>query len=263
MDAEKQSDAIWRKAARSGPVAAAILLIATIAAHAGDPAKPAPAPGDAAAPSPWLLGDWGGERTKLQKQGVDIQFGYVSEVALNALGGTETEITNTDQWTGGVTLDLNKLFGWSGATFQTTLTQRSGRNLSDDANLVTLQQVQEVFGRGQTIRLTQFWLDQSFDHGFVDWKIGRMPFGDDFASFHCDFMNLTFCGADPGNLVGNYIFNWPISQWATRVKFSLGKEELQFWSPQTKAWGVEPGTFDVWAGDDSTATLHAELTVTP
>lgn len=133
-----------------------------------------------------------------------------------------------------MTLDLNKLFGWSGATFQTTLTQRTGRNLSDDANLGTLQQVQEVFGRGQTIRLTQFWLDQSFDQGLIDWKIGRMPFGDDFASFHCDFMNLTFCGADPGNLVGNYIFNWPISQWATRVKFSLGKEGY-----------VQAGAYDV------------------
>jgi beta-glucosidase len=46
------------------------------------------------------------------------------------------------------------------------------------------------------------------------------------------------------------------------LKFSLGKDELQFWSPQTKAWGVEPGTFDVWAGEDSTASLHAELVVT-
>jgi beta-glucosidase len=45
------------------------------------------------------------------------------------------------------------------------------------------------------------------------------------------------------------------------LKFALGKDELKFWSPQTKAWGVEPGTFDVWVGDDSTATLHAELTV--
>jgi hypothetical protein len=25
---------------------------------------------------------------------------------------------------------------------------------------------------------------------------------------------------------------------------------------------VEPGTFDVWAGEDSTASLHAELEVT-
>jgi len=34
-------------------------------------------------------------------------------------------------------------------------------------------------------------------------------------------MNLTFCGAPPGNLVGSYWYNWPVSQWATRVKVSL------------------------------------------
>ena len=46
------------------------------------------------------------------------------------------------------------------------------------------------------------------------------------------------------------------------LTFSLGTNELEFWSPQTKVWAVEPSTFDVWAGEDSTATLHAELTVT-
>ncbi len=46
------------------------------------------------------------------------------------------------------------------------------------------------------------------------------------------------------------------------LKFPLGKDQLEFWSPQTKAWAVEPSTFDVWAGEDSTAALHAELTVT-
>ncbi len=46
------------------------------------------------------------------------------------------------------------------------------------------------------------------------------------------------------------------------LTFPLGKDELEFWSPQTRKWAVEPSTFDVWAGEDSTATLHAELTVT-
>lgn len=45
------------------------------------------------------------------------------------------------------------------------------------------------------------------------------------------------------------------------LKFPLGKDELEFWSPQTKIWAVEPGTFDVWAGEDSTASLHTELVV--
>jgi len=46
------------------------------------------------------------------------------------------------------------------------------------------------------------------------------------------------------------------------LKFTLGKDELQFWSPQTKVRAVEPAGFDVWAGEDSAATLHAEFAVT-
>ncbi|HUH62341.1 MAG TPA: beta-glucosidase BglX [Terracidiphilus sp.] len=46
------------------------------------------------------------------------------------------------------------------------------------------------------------------------------------------------------------------------VKFKLGHDELEYWNPQTKTWIVEPGVFDIWAGEDSTAGLHAELTVT-
>ena len=46
------------------------------------------------------------------------------------------------------------------------------------------------------------------------------------------------------------------------LKFPLGNNELSFWSPQTKVWAVEPGTFDVWVGEDSTANLHDEFVVT-
>jgi beta-glucosidase len=45
------------------------------------------------------------------------------------------------------------------------------------------------------------------------------------------------------------------------LRFPLGKDDLEFWSPQTRTWSVEPSTFDVWAGEDSTASLHTELTV--
>ena len=43
------------------------------------------------------------------------------------------------------------------------------------------------------------------------------------------------------------------------VHFSLGKEELQFWSPVAKKWVVEPEQFDVWVGGDSAAQLHGEF----
>lgn len=46
------------------------------------------------------------------------------------------------------------------------------------------------------------------------------------------------------------------------LTFTLGKDELEFWSPATKAWTVEASDFDLWLGEDSTATLHSEFKVT-
>jgi len=43
------------------------------------------------------------------------------------------------------------------------------------------------------------------------------------------------------------------------LHFKLGPDELQFWSPAKKQWVVEPEQFDVWVGDNSKATLHAEF----
>ena len=47
------------------------------------------------------------------------------------------------------------------------------------------------------------------------------------------------------------------------VSFTLGRNELSFWSPQAKKWVEESEPFDVWAGDDSTATLHGTFKVVP
>jgi beta-glucosidase len=46
------------------------------------------------------------------------------------------------------------------------------------------------------------------------------------------------------------------------ITFPLTKNELQYWSPQTKQWVVEPEKFDVWVGEDSKAATHAEFAVT-
>jgi len=46
------------------------------------------------------------------------------------------------------------------------------------------------------------------------------------------------------------------------LKFPLGTDQLHFWNPQSRTWIVDPTEFDVWAGEDSTASLHAEFTTT-
>jgi beta-glucosidase len=47
------------------------------------------------------------------------------------------------------------------------------------------------------------------------------------------------------------------------VSLSLQAKDLGFWSPQTHQWSVEPGVFDLWVGDDSTATEHETFSVAP
>ena len=255
-------------AAAGGSLAFVALLLLPVVSHADElsVAKSADAASPAVASEPWLFGDWAGERLRLRDQGFDFQFGYVSEVAYNATGGDRQMVRYADQWTAGVTLDLDKLLGVPDARFQVTFTQRDGRNLSTDAKLGTLQQVQEVFGRGQTARLTQFWYQQTFADDLIDWKVGRMTFGEDFAAFSCDFQNLTFCGANPGNLDGDYIYNWPISQWGTRLKVNVqdfGYVQAGVYDMNPKYLGTADALLPVWFEDSTGALLPAEVAWTP
>lgn len=48
----------------------------------------------------------------------------------------------------------------------------------------------------------------------------------------------------------------------TTLSFTLDRTALQFWSPVTRRWAVEPATFDVWVGGSSVATAHTEFTLT-
>jgi beta-glucosidase len=45
------------------------------------------------------------------------------------------------------------------------------------------------------------------------------------------------------------------------VRFKLGPQELRYWNAVVRDWVQEPETFDVWVGNDSTASLHATFKV--
>ncbi|MEJ0092929.1 MAG: carbohydrate porin [Methylocella sp.] len=203
----------------------------------------APSQGYDVMTSPNLFGDWNGLRTSLHNQGVDFQLGYASETVTNWMGGDKHLIENAGQFQLGSTFDLQQIFGIQGGSFQVTVVERNGRNLAADANLGTLQLVNEIYGRGDIFRLTDFYYDQKFDNGAFDFKIGRLTYGGTFAAFSCDFINLTFCGAPPGNLVG-YIFNWPVSQWAAVAKANIG----DFGYVQVGAYDINPSNLDLNPG---------------
>src|SRR4051794_29902534 len=116
---------------------------------------------DAHAADGRLTGDWGGLRTRMEQAGLDLEVGHTSEIAYNAAGGTHELVEYADQWAFVAALDLQRLLDIHDARIKLTITERNGHNLSDEAHLGTLQQVQEVFGRGQDWRLTQLWYEQA------------------------------------------------------------------------------------------------------
>ncbi|MBV8185927.1 MAG: carbohydrate porin [Alphaproteobacteria bacterium] len=215
---------------------------------------------------PWLLGDLSGYRTTLLEKGIDIQLVYVTESAYNAVGGTGQLADYTGQVTVGTTFDLERILGMHDATFEVTYTERAGRNLSDDANLGTFQLVQEVWGRGQTVRLTQMFFEQKYFDKIVSWKAGRTSMGSDFAVFPCDFQNLTFCGSQPGNVVGGYIFNWPISQWGSRVKVNLdgfGYYQVGVYDQNQQYLGYDNKLWPVWYWGSTGVLVPVEVAWEP
>lgn len=180
--------------------------------------------------SRWMTGNWGGLRTQLLDEGYDFQFSYQSESAANLSGGYDHDHTAryTDQFNMGGAFDLEKILGWQKANLQLLITERSGRDITNDRltdpRTGTIgSSVQEIYGRGQTWRLTTLAYQQKFFDDVLDIKVGRLPLGSDFDSTGCVFQNNALCGGLVGHGATVW-FNSPVGQWGGRVKVNVTPE---------------------------------------
>jgi len=171
---------------------------------------------------PYLFGDLG--RTKLKERGIELGLTLGDEAVGNVTGGSKNTAANAGQLWFGAKFDMGKLAGITGGTVGLTLVDRFGRNLNDQAGIPALQLTNEVFGRGNILRLTQLYYSQKLFDDRLELKGGRLPVGSDFFFGLCEFINLTFCGGQPGNIQGGYIYNWPVSQWAGVVHYKIAPE---------------------------------------
>ncbi|WP_372028429.1 carbohydrate porin [Pseudomonas kurunegalensis] len=180
--------------------------------------------------SPWMMGDWGGLRSELLEKGYKFDITYVGEAASNVAGGYDSHTTGryADQLAFGVNVDLEKVLGWSDAELQFSVSERNGQNITNerigDPRVGAFTSVQEVYGRGQTWRLSQLWYQQRFWDDRLNIKLGLVGVGEDFGTWGCRFQNVSFCGAPAGNWAGDTIYNYPVSQWGARVKFGLADD---------------------------------------
>lgn len=179
----------------------------------------------AAEPTTWLdgeyaLGDFGGLRPRLAERGVTITSYYVTNPAGNPVGGRKSGgFTYTDNWYLGVTVSLEKAFGWRGATLQISGVQRDGHSLTN-RYVGSIYNSQQVYG-GQSTFLYNVTLEQELLDRRFSIKVGRFGACDDFNSspLYGLYMNNGIDG-DIRNVLFNTQFSaYPFATWAARVKY--------------------------------------------
>lgn len=221
------------------------------------PAAPPPAPSQSlpepviATPgmSTGLTGDWGGLRSRLFDAGFDFQIGYVGEPAWTARGGAKRDVTYIGQAIVGMGVDLDKAIGLRGGKAQVTLFHRHGPSVDVKQSTGLFQLVQEAYGRGQIARLAEAWYQQSFAGGMASIKLGRVPANSDFATFACDFQNLSFCAPPQGNLPvsSGYWVDAPASNWGAVGKLKFGRDHKQGYA-MLGVFQVNPKNIDLHDG---------------
>ncbi len=154
--------------------------------------------------------------------GITFLANYTSESAGNPIGGIRQGVRYADQFFLGTDADLGKLVGVQGAFLHAIGTLRDGHSLTNDliGNSVS---VQEIYGGGQTYRLTYLSYEQKLFDGRVDVEVGRIPGQTAFLAspFYCNFQNNAVCGSPNLAFADTGFTYFPAPTWAGVLKTQL------------------------------------------
>ena len=163
-------------------------------------------PGTAAGPfgfltgisrSSYMLGDMWGLRTLLSQHGMSFALQETSEVLGNVSGGAKQGFAYDGLTQAVLQLDTQRAFGWYGGTFNASMLQIHGTNLSAE-NLLTLQTASGIEADRAT-RLWELWYQQKFlEEDRLDVKIGQQS------------LDQEFMVSQNGLLFINTMFGWPM-----------------------------------------------------
>ncbi len=154
--------------------------------------------------------------------GITFQANYTSESAGNPVGGIRQGVRYADQFFLGADADLGKLAGVSGAFLHAIGTLRDGHSLTNDliGNSIS---VQEIYGGGQTYRLTYLSYEQKLFDDRVDIEVGRIPGQTAFLAspYYCNFQNNSVCGSPNVAFADTNFTYFPAPTWAGVLKTQL------------------------------------------
>jgi porin len=101
----------------------------------------------------------GGLRPALADAGVDITFSYYGELLSNPVGGVRQGLIYEGRLGTLIDADLDKLVGWSGATFHASIHQINGEGLSAGfvENLMLVSGIEAPATTRQSLGRTKNW----------------------------------------------------------------------------------------------------------
>jgi porin len=219
-----------------------LLLFATMLATraAGTDDKEITPVVEKAQPSFWdqqyMLGDWGGERTKLASEGVSFDFNDIGDFLVDVTGSQPHHATYFGRFRASTDIDFNKLAGFDGEFFATGIWQY-GRNLSGD--YLHVNTLTSSIAGEESERIDQLWYKQGlFDHKMTV-QLGQIAPVNEFGA--TDFFDILF--NDELGYAPNALFN-------TKNPFSpAGKPGVVLWgdlSDVTPGLYVQTGVFTAY-----------------
>ncbi|WP_242010325.1 carbohydrate porin [Acetobacter conturbans] len=160
-----------------------------------------------------MLGGLGGLRKRLERNGIIIKGRYLEDTSGNPVGGKSQGVRYAHEFALGTDIDLLKLTGYDIGIFHFLVTERAGLSLATSM-LPAISSVQEIFGSGETVRLTRLTLEHHFNR-YIAMEAGWFSTENDFAesSIHwnlyvyCEFQSNAICGM-PQSLAFNSGYGW-------------------------------------------------------
>lgn len=143
------------------------------------------------------LTDWNGERARLEQAGLKFTFTYYGDAFANPVGGVKPGLGYFGRFGTIIDADLEKLVGWSGATFHASIHQIHETDL-DVRNLDNLMTVSGIgIGYPASTRLFNLWIEQNLPNR-INLRIGQFSAAQEFLV------------SQNANLFVNSTFGWPV-----------------------------------------------------
>lgn len=208
---------------RGHPASAADVPLATDILPSGVP-LPVPAPGFVLPPEDSgteLLGNAGGARDWLARQGVRVTLHDVEEVWGLASGGMHPGPTYDGMTAVALSVNTQEAFGWQGGLLNVSALQIRGRSFTGE-RLGSLNAV-SGYDAGRSTRLFELWYGQGFFSNRLDIRVGSIDLDTEFlvsqnASF---FLNSSFgWPLSTSNNLYSGGPSWPFSAVGARVKWT-------------------------------------------